>query len=149
MKTSASSFRQLSKTDWAFLLIMAGFLAFNTWELAGRAAKMHAIRRAQTYPFVGLQFSPVKDIIRPFPDRIGYLTDKDLSEILPGMQFAQAQYVLAPAILDLNNTDHRYLLLDYADKKLMRKVTAEHQLVPLRQTRGGVILAANPKAADE
>lgn len=149
MKILISPFKQFSRTNLVFLLILTVFLAFNAGDLARHAAQMRKTRQKQAYPFLGHQFSKIEQVIGPLPARIGYMTDKDLSQVLPGMQFSQAQYVLAPAILDLNNIHHRYLLLDYSDKRILAGTVIEHRLIPLKQTVRGVILAVNPKADNE
>jgi len=144
-----TSFSQFSKADLLFLLIIGCFLTFAIFHLPGRLEQMEKIRQKQAYPFVGLQFSRIKDIVHPFPSRIGYMTDKNLSDNIPGMVFSQAQYVLAPAVLDLNGVHHKYILLDYSDKKLLAKIAERHHLVPLKQTHWGIILAINPEVRDE
>jgi len=43
---------------------------------------------------------------------IGFLTDKDMSAEKNDGQFLKAQYALAPLLLDLNNPNHEFLIID-------------------------------------
>lgn len=43
----------------------------------------------------------------------GFLTNKDMSSERNDGQFLAAQYALAPVVLDLNNSRHRFLIFDY------------------------------------
>ena len=77
---------------------------------------------------------------------IGYYTDKDLNQKQPAMQFAQAQLVLAPAILDtdINNPRHQFILFDCTtEKKALQKIQALG-LIPLKRNNRGIILAKRP-----
>jgi len=44
---------------------------------------------------------------------VGYLTNKDTSEESNDGEFLQAQYMLAPVVLKLNEPDNQFNILDY------------------------------------
>jgi len=60
------------------------------------------------------------------------------------MQFAQAQYKLAPIILDLNNIDHKYIIFDCSNLNTAKEKIKELRLTPIRQNQFGIILTRNP-----
>lgn len=57
-----------------------------------------------------VQFKPYLTDVR----ELGYLTNKDMSEEKNDGFFLQAQYMLAPTALRLNETDHQLIVLDYS-----------------------------------
>ena len=46
---------------------------------------------------------------------IGYLTNRDMSAEKNDQEYLLAQYALAPVIVELNNPNHKLLILDYTD----------------------------------
>ena len=59
-------------------------------------------------------------------------------------QFAQAQLVVAPLIMDLNNMEHEFILFDCtSDEKALAKIK-EIGAVPVKRNRYGLILARRP-----
>ena len=46
----------------------------------------------------------------------GFLTNQDMSPEKNEGGFLQAQYILAPTILELNNPNHTYNILDFTDQ---------------------------------
>jgi hypothetical protein len=77
---------------------------------------------------------------------IGYYTDKNIEHPLVIAQFEQAQYLLAPAVLDLNNTDHPFVIFDCSSAEIAIAKMKELKLIPLKANNVGIILAANPQA---
>ena len=61
-------------------------------------------------------------------------------------QFAQAQLVLAPAILDTNLSDPRYkfILFDCSSEKIAFQKIQELGLIPLKRNNLGIILTKRP-----
>ncbi|VAW15103.1 hypothetical protein MNBD_BACTEROID05-671, partial [hydrothermal vent metagenome] len=56
-------------------------------------------------------------------------------------QFAQAQFMVVPTILELNNPDHKYLLFDYEKEADAFKKIKEINAVALKKNKFGIILA--------
>jgi hypothetical protein len=97
------------------------------------------------YIFMGIQFSGLKDILKNI-SHMGYYTDKDMDNRADALQFAQAQYTLAPIILDFNNTNYEYILFDCSKEEIAFKKMVETGAVPIRKNQFGIILARNLKA---
>ncbi len=60
----------------------------------------------------GTQFATFKEKLKDV-NAIGYLTNKDMSEEKNDGTFLQAQYMLAPTVLELNETHPNLNILDY------------------------------------
>ena len=60
----------------------------------------------------GAQFADFKDKIKG-EKIVGYMTNRDSSPEKNDQEFLMAQYMLAPTVLDFNNSNHKFLILDY------------------------------------
>ncbi len=105
---------------------------------------MSSIRQRAGYTFLGDRFRGLEKLVNNAP-YLGYATDKNLDDNINARQFAQAQLVLAPAILDLNNLGHEFLIFDYTTPQAAITKIRELHLEPLKANRYGIILARNPK----
>jgi hypothetical protein len=128
--------------------LFLGLCAFLLlWNLITVCQKMQTARKArQKYPyiFLGYKFRGLNEIL-PGVKRLGYLTDKDMDARVNAMEFAQAEYILTPITLDLNNPDHEYLLLNYTTPSTALGKIKELHLTVWKQNQLGIILAKNPK----
>lgn len=101
-------------------------------------------QRAKTHHiFLGDRFRGLE----PFIDRaavIGYYTDKSLDDPISARQFAQAQLVLAPTMLALNNTRQRFIIFDCSRPAVAAQKIQEIGAVPLRANPYGIIFARLP-----
>ena len=127
----------------AALGLLALSAAVSTVELAGRSlnhylhpspAPLHSLA-AQ---FIGLQkvFAGVS--------RAGYYTDKNLDFPIAIAQFEQAQYVLAPTVLELNNTSLPLVIFDCTTPAIALAKIKELNLTPVSASNTGIILAMSP-----
>ena len=123
----------------AILLFGGNFL-----QLQAKIAKIRAERQKTPYIFLGYQFLGL-DAILGNAGRISYLTDKNMDDPVVAMEFAQAEFMLAPITLDLNNPQHEFLILTYKSPKENWKKVKDLGLIPLRQSPWGALLAKNPK----
>lgn len=89
------------------------------------------------YQFIGLE-NVFKDI-----RTVGYYTDKDLDQPLAIAQFEQAQYILAPTVLDLNHTQYRWVIFDCTSPHAAMEAIQRLGFTPLKINHG-IILAFNP-----
>ena len=126
-----------------FFGLMAAVIAFNTASLSSEAYKIQKKRTETPFYFSGFQFLGLADTLNS-ATRVGYLTDKDLNDKQNTAQFAQAQYILSPVILDFNNASHAYILLDFSDEKKALLKIKSIGAVPLKKN-GGLILAVKAK----
>jgi len=118
------------------LIIVLGSVQ-TTWELV----KVTGLRQQHPFVFGGDAFTGVKDIIQG-EKYVSYITDKNLNIDKNIAEFSQAQFSLAPVILDLNNPNHRFLLINCESKPHAQAVLKYYKAQPLRQSNLGVILAA-------
>ena len=135
--------RSLKNPTFLFLPVLLIALASNILSSLYEVTKMKKIRAKIPYVFMGYKFSGLKDILGD-QQFLGYYTDKSLDERLPALQFAQAQYILAPIILDFNNTEYEYILFDCSQGEVAQKKIHELGVIPIRKNQFGIILAHNP-----
>ena len=59
----------------------------------------------------GYEFVNFKSFLKGVKE-VGFVTDKDMSPEKNDGQFLMAQHALAPIILDLNNPNHEFIIID-------------------------------------
>lgn len=123
-----------------FVLLICLELGWSFCAMTRQQLKHNQTRREIPYIFWGRQFEGLDGIVKDLA-YLGYLTDKDLDEQLPAMQFSQAQYTLAPVILDLNNPRRPLVLIDASSETAALDLIREHGLRPLKRNRFGIMLA--------
>lgn len=101
------------------------------------------IRQRAPYTFLGDRFRGLETLIGKAPIA-GYYTDKNLDDKVNAMQLAQAQLILTPIILDLNNTGHEFVIFDCTSPAAALKKIKDIGAQPLKANRYGIILAHNP-----
>ncbi len=129
-----------------FLATASLLLAFNLFCSAKETVKMSQVRKRIAYTFLGDRFRGLRSFIGNAP-YIGYATDKNLDDNRNAMQFAQAQLVLAPTILDLNNMSHEFVIFDYTTPQAAVKKIKELKLQALKANQYGIILVHNPNTS--
>ena len=95
---------------------------------------------SRMFYFIGMRFSGLQGILKNV-DYIGYYTDKDPADKITAAQFSQAQYILAPVILDLDNTSHRFILFNCSIEKKAFEIIEKIGAVPLKKNQYGIVLA--------
>ncbi len=139
-----------TKKRYASALILTaavGMLAVNITRYYQEYTQMRRKRQESPYLFLGLQFSGLQDILEN-AETIGYLTDKDLQAQPNAMQFAQAQFILAPVILDTNFSGHKYILLDCSRPEIAWAMIKKFRFQPLRKNQFGIVLVRNPQSME-
>lgn len=109
------------------------------------AQAIHQLQDRTTIPLhsLGFQFVGLENVFKDVRT-VGYYTDKDLiSNTLANAQFEQAQYMLAPTVLDLNHTQYHWVIFDCTSPQVAMKAIQRLGLTPLKINRG-IILAFNP-----
>ncbi len=78
-----------------------------------------------------------------FKDQIyvSYVTDKNLKDIKPLKQFSQAQYILAPTILDPENLTHPFVIVDCSTEEAASRKIKQLNLRPIKKNAFGIIIA--------
>ncbi len=127
------------------LILLVLSVAFNAGQLTLHL--MHNQRHATEvhYHNLGDQFKGLETIFNHIRT-VGYYTDKNIEEPLVVAQFEQAQYVLAPTVLDLNNTHHPFVIFDCSSPEVALNKIKELGFQPLKANNLGVVLALNPHA---
>jgi hypothetical protein len=124
-----------------FLGITALVLMLGSVQTARELVRLTGLRQQNPFVFGGEAFAGVKDLIQD-EKYVSYITDKNLSVDKNIAEFSQAQFSLAPVILDLNNPNHRFLIINCESKPHAQAVLKYYQARPIRQNNLGVILAA-------
>ena len=133
-----------TKVFWAFaVLIIAANAVQWTGQTAGR------LQNPSIVPFhsLGFKFMGLEKILAN-QTYAGYYTDKNMDNSLTVAQFEQAQYMLSPTVLDLNNTNHPLVIFDCTTPAAGMAKIKELGLVPASISNTGIILAYDPKVSN-
>ena len=125
------------------LTLLIGIILLNTRQL-GLQIIQHQQRKGN---FLGDQFRGLEDILKG-QRIVGYYTDKNMDDTLSIAQFEQAQYILAPIILDLNHTDSPFVIFDCTSPQIALNKIKELGFNPVKANNTGIILTINPKASN-
>ena len=85
--------------------------AFNLFTAYAQAIVQLQDRTTIPLHSLGFQFMGLENVFKDVRT-VGYYTDKDLNNPLAIAQFEQAQYMLAPTVLDLNHTQYHWVIFD-------------------------------------
>jgi hypothetical protein len=126
-----------------FFILMGVLLTINGANLSKGLREKKAQRARRPYIFWGIKFAGLSEALKDVK-RVGYFTSKDLNDHFTALQFAQAQYALAPVILELDDTNHEYLILNYDNPILAIAKAKTIGAKPLKMNPFGVVLAQRP-----
>lgn len=126
-----------------FILILFVTVVCQAFSFHRQTTQFLKLRRFFPYQFSGYKFAELKIVFKNVAV-VGYYTDKNMDNPRDAMQFAQAQYVLAPAILDFNNLDHKFIIFDCSSPQRAKEKIEGVGAVPLKVSREGIILALRP-----
>jgi hypothetical protein len=124
-------------------LFLSCVLCATLFGLIATARKLHdnfENRRAKPFSFYGNAFTGLAEALSG-ETYLGYYTDLDIADPRAGARFQQTQLILAPVILDLDNTAHRFVLFDCAEPRKCLNKIAEIKARPLKASNQGAILA--------
>lgn len=123
-----------------FILALLLMIAVNLVQSFGDILNVYSKRRNNPFFFSGYRFTGLEKTFKNVK-YAGYYTDKSLDESPAAANFAQAQYILAPTILDLNATNHEFTLFDCSRQEIARQKIEEIKAVALKKNKFGIILA--------
>lgn len=63
---------------------------------------------------------------------VGYVTDQNINHPKANEQFSQAQYMLAPTILDSSSTDYEYILIAHRISNISPETLIKLNVLPVR-----------------
>lgn len=129
-----------SKRQFIFLCSIFVLTLFNTYSTFDYIKKIQKIKHVIPYQFDGFKFSGLNEFFQNV-EYVSYFTDRDLKDEDAVKQFSQAQYMLAPTILDPDNMDHPYMLVDCANPAMALRKMKEFNVVPVKRNQFGIILA--------
>lgn len=134
-------FKKYFKPSFLYIAIAFLIVAFNSYELWVDTFKVAKQRKEIPFFFSGFKFLGLEEIFH-HTAYVGYYTDKDLPhDKLAAAEFGQAQYILAPTILDLNNLNHEFILFNCSSEKIAFEKIKEIKALPMKRNSFGVILA--------
>jgi hypothetical protein len=125
-----------------FFICLITAAAFNLFLAYAQA--IHQLQDRTTIPLhsLGFQFMGLENVFKGIRT-VGYFTDKDLVNPLAIAQFEQAQYMLAPTVLDLNHTQYHWVIFDCTSPQSAMGAIQRLGFTPLKINHG-IILAFNP-----
>jgi hypothetical protein len=135
------NFKAFPLSTKIFIAITALLVGWGSVQTIQELIKLTRLRQKNPFVFGGEAFTGIKDLIQG-EKYVGYITDKDLKADKNIAEFSQAQFSLAPVILDLNNPNHRLLLINCESKQRAQAVLQYYKARPVRKNNLGVILAA-------
>jgi len=121
----------------AFLGLCFLLIAFNAYQL------IRNLLPARPIAFGGLAYAGLHDILRN-ETHIGYITDLSMDDDRNLAEFEQAQYMLAPAILEWNKSNTRFLIVNCSNDAAAFQKLKDLGAAPLKRNQFGIILAQNP-----
>ena len=122
-----------------FLLV--GLLSLR--DLSKELAQSSRIRRAIPFVFLGYKFAGLDQFLKN-EKYVGYYTDGDTKDAGVIEEYSQAQFVLAPHILDLNNTSRHFTIFNCSNETVALKKIQELGLRPFKRNNLGIIVARTP-----
>lgn len=126
---------------WLGILIV---VTLNLSELIPDTLTIEQRKKYIPFYFQGFKFSGLEEILNGI-EHVGYYTDQDISLNYHLAEFAQAQYILAPVILDLNNTQHEFILFNCSSEGKAFAKIKDIGAIPLKKNKFGILLAQHKK----
>lgn len=129
-----------SWTSLAILGLLSAIIIVNLFTLLQENDRILALKKIMPHQMVGVSFIGLKNNLKNIPS-IGYYTNKDLNDDRNAEEFAHAQLVLAPTVLDLNNLNYPYILVVCSNQEAALEIIKRMNAVPLKTNHLGMILA--------
>ena len=134
----------LNRKQWLLVIFLTGYSIVNLFVLGEDIRMIFNYHRAIDYNKIGYQFEGLQEYLKG-QEYVGYFSEVDLRKDAASKLFAQAQYVLAPVILDPENLNHKYIILVCRQPKTAFDKIKQLNVAPLLMNeRNGVILAQRP-----
>ncbi len=143
-KDTTDFLARLMNPQKLFLAVLVMAIAVNSFNFFEALQRMRQKRKTSPFIFYGIIFSGLENIFKNVK-YVGYFTDKDQNRDETAAEFAQVQYALAPAILDLNYQKHKFILFDCTNEDIAMAKIKELGAVPLKRNKFGIILAKQPQ----
>ena len=128
-----------SFTKSFFLISIFLILTFNIHSITKETSRLFKIREHIPYSFQGYNFEGLEKVFQNI-EYVGYYTDRNVEEPKNNMRLSQAQFILAPTILDINDTSHKFTLFDCSNEIIAFNKIKELDLIPVKKNKDGIIL---------
>lgn len=123
-----------------FALCFLIMIGFNIPGVKRELDRINMYQKVISHQKIGHEFNGLEQFTKGI-EYMGYYTDKDFSKDATVKEFAQAQYMLTPTILEHNNLTHEYTLFVCKNEINAWKKMKEIGASPLRRNKFGMILA--------
>lgn len=127
-----------------FLYIFGLSTAWSVIQLSRHTLDVMTHPQGMPLHALSEQFTGLQGAFKNVP-RAGYYSDKNMDIPVAIAQFEQAQFVLAPTVLELNNTNLPLIIFDCTSAQVALDKIKELKLTPISASSTGIILAINPK----
>ena len=128
------------KIVWGAVALLA---AVNIVQTARNLAAIYPRKRPVAFNFAGQKFDGLQKVLKD-EKYIGYYTDRDINELGPMMELLQAQHAVIPLILDPNNIDHRYIIVNCANIPAAIEKFRRLGARPVSPNNAGLFLVERP-----
>jgi hypothetical protein len=96
------------KIIWAFIALLA---AVNIVQTTTNLISIYPRKKPSAFNFAGDKFNGLQNLLKN-EKYVGYYTDQNIDDLRPMMELLQAQHAVIPLILDPNNIEHRYIIVN-------------------------------------
>ena len=133
-------FRRSPLATTIFACLLGVIVIINCVAAARTIISTRKLRRTTPFYFLGSAFSSFEEALAG-KSHIGYYTDKDLGKTVHAAQFAQAQFILAPVILDTDYRKYEFIILDCSSLSNVLEKMRGIGAVPVKINAFGIVLA--------
>lgn len=124
-----------------FLICLTAITVFNLVVFSQEHRRILSYKKVIPFQNIIYKFAQLKKSLKGV-EYVGYHTGTNLDDPKEAKLFAHAQYALAPTILDLNNTDHEYILFIYKnEQEALNKIQELNAMPLLANPKHNMILA--------
>lgn len=125
-----------------FLICSCALILLNTFQLFRTLGPQRPIG------FSGIKFSGLSEVLNK-ETRIGYVSGQNIRETGPLAEYEQAQYMLAPVILDVERPAHKFVIINCSNDESALAILKKLNARPLLRNQFGVILATTELPASK
>lgn len=107
-------------------------------------SKIWPLKRPTAFIFAGQKFASLAPLLKG-QKYAGYYTDTNVDEGRALLELLQAQHILAPLILDPENLDHRYVIINCVNLPRTIEKFKAMGARPVAATPSGILLVERPE----
>ena len=129
------------KILWGLVALLA---AVNIVQTTMNLISIYPRRKPVAFNFAGDKFNGLQKLLKN-EKYIGYYTDRNLDDPKPMTELLQAQHAVIPLILDPNNIEHRYVIVDCANIPAAVEKFKALGARPMTGNNNGLFLVERPE----